>query len=208
MSDAHITDHADRMVDLLLHQFKSKPNIEALLRAWSVTIQDVEDMLYDMFTKRSVDTAFGKQLDILGGIVGEVRNTRTDEPYRIAIKTKILRNVSSGTPDSILLAFDLLTGPTDQTFTYDDGAGVAEVDLDFSTPTGFSYTTAQAYADVLHDLLPAGVGYNLSWPTSPAASAFRFSLNDSLVETSATIGFGTTASPGVGGRLGGVLGTL
>ncbi len=207
MSVTHVTDHADRMVDLLLQQFKSKPNFEALLRAWSVTIQAVEDMLYDMFTKRSVDTAFGKQLDILGGIVGESRNTRDDEPYRIAIKTKILRNVSSGTPDSILLAFDLLTGPTDQTFTYNESYP-AEVDLYFQSPTGFDYTTGQAYADVLHDLLPAGVGYNLVWPVTGSGSTFRFSLNDSTVETSGTVGFGTTASASVGGRLAGALGAL
>lgn len=207
MSVTHITDHADRMVDLLLQQFKSQPNFEALLRAWAITIQAVEDMLYDMFTKRQVDTAFGKQLDILGGIVGEVRNTRTDEPYRIAIKTKVLRNVSSGTPDSILLAFDLLTGPTDQTFTFSESYP-AEVDLYFRSPTGFSYTTAQAYADVMHDLLPGGIGYNVVWPVTAAAIMFRFSLNDSTSEQSATVGFGTTANSAIGGHLAGALGVL
>lgn len=209
MSVTHITDHADRMVDLLLQQFKSKPNVEALLRAWSITIQAVEDMLYDLFTKRSVDTAAGTQLDILGAIVGETRNARTDEPYRVAIKTRVLRNVSSGTPDSILFAFDLLTEANDQTFIYDDDAGPAEVDLQFfSSGGGFTLATAQAYADVLHDLLPAGVGYNLMWPVTSTGLMFRFSLNDSTSESSSAVGFGTTANNAIGGKLAGALGAL
>lgn len=204
----HVTDHADQIVDLLLQEFRSRPNWEALLRAWAISVQAVEDMFYDLLTKRSVDTAFGKGLDILGAIVGEPRNARDDEPYRIAIKTRILRNVSSGNPDSILLAFDLLTSANDQTFEYNDDAGIAEVDLYFDSPTGFSLETAAAYADVLHDLLPAGVGYNLVWPTTASGAMFRFALNDSTSEQSATVGFGTTASGSVGGHLAGALGDL
>ncbi len=207
MSITHNTSHADQMVDLLLQQFKSKPNWEALLRAWAISIQAVEDMLYDLFMLRSVDTAFGAQLDILGGIVGETRNSRTDEPYRIGIKTRVIRNVSSGTPDSILDAFTLLTNDSDVTFTYAESYP-AEVDMVFSAPGGVTTSNALAYADVLHDLLPAGVGYNLVWPPASAAFMFRFALNDSTVEASSSVGFGTTASGSIGGHLAGVVGTL
>lgn len=207
MSIVHVTTHADQMVDLLLQQFKGKVNWEALLRAWAINIQGVEDMLYDLFTKRSIDTAYGRQLDILGGIVGEARSNRLDEAYRIAIKTRVIRNVSSGTPDSILEAFALLTNGTDVTFTYNESYP-AEVDVKFSGPSGLPTVTALAYGDVLANLVPAGVGYNLVWPPASATQMFRFSLNDSLVEQSGTVGFGTTASGSVGGHLAGVIGAL
>lgn len=128
MSLSHNTDHAQQTVDLLLQQFKGKPNWEALLRAWAITIQEVEDMLYDLFTKRSIDTAVGEQLDILGVIVGVSRGNRNDDVYRIRLKVQIRMNVSCGTPDDILAVVGLLS---DLTVDYRDvypAAFVVEID--------------------------------------------------------------------------------
>jgi hypothetical protein len=55
-----------------------------------------------------LDSAYGPHLDVLGRIVGELRNGRTDPSYRTAIQAKILLNKSSGTIEEIYAIFALL----------------------------------------------------------------------------------------------------
>lgn len=219
MSIVHNTDYATQMKDLLLQQFKGKPNWEALLGAWSISFQQVEDMLYDLFTKRAVDTAVGRQLDILGIIVGETRNGATDSGYRIRIKTRIIRNVSSGTGDSLLSAFNLLFAGV-YTFTFFESYP-AEASLEINNTSIYGNVppgTQTDYLNVMNDLLPAGVGSNLVYhPTTatgmsqPYLTLFRFATNDSKSATSTTQGFGdlTLGFGGTpGGRFSGAIGSL
>ena len=109
MSEAvKILDHAAEARARIVTQFKGKPRIEGLIGSFAAATQAVEDTLWDLLTIRSIDTAIGAQLDIIGEIVGESRKGKQDEPYRLAIKAKIGQNNSKATPEDIISVFKLL----------------------------------------------------------------------------------------------------
>ena len=80
----------------------SKPNWEAILTAFGNQVQDLEDALYELLTKRSIDSATGVQLDGLGEILGEAREGRDDPAYREALRVRILLNLCESTPEEII----------------------------------------------------------------------------------------------------------
>lgn len=107
-----VKNHEDQAFSRLLEQFKDKPNIEALLKGWMKGVQTTEDSLFDLLNNRSIQTAFGIQLDYIGKIVGIKRGGRSDTSYREAIQLQILINTSEGTPDDILEILSLITNAT------------------------------------------------------------------------------------------------
>lgn len=51
---------------------------------------------------RDIDKAKGKTLDLIGENINQNRGAATDEVYRILLKSKIARNLSDGTIDTII----------------------------------------------------------------------------------------------------------
>lgn len=51
---------------------------------------------------RDIDKAQGKALDLIGRNINQFRGVATDEVYRILLKSKIARNLSDGTIDTII----------------------------------------------------------------------------------------------------------
>lgn len=96
----------------LLEQFKDKPNIEAVLTSYLQQINDLEDTYESLLNERSIFTAVGVQLDLLGALVNEARLGRSDSVYRLAILTRIGINNSEGTPNQILSLLKNITGAT------------------------------------------------------------------------------------------------
>lgn len=93
----------------LPEQFKGKHNIEALVKAFSGELEDLEAAYRDLENLRSIKTAFGKQLDRAGEIVVLTRaeatayagavdfNVLDDERYRLFLMYKALRNANTCT---------------------------------------------------------------------------------------------------------------
>lgn len=84
-------------VERLITLWQDKPVVVALLTTYLNSVQQIEDVYDQLLNERGLDTAIGAQLDVLGLIVGELRNGRLDEPYRSAIKLRIAINSSDGT---------------------------------------------------------------------------------------------------------------
>lgn len=61
------------MISRLLAQFSGKKNLEGLLRGVGTSINDLEEVFFDLNSKRWIDTAEGVQLDGVGTIVGRDR---------------------------------------------------------------------------------------------------------------------------------------
>lgn len=137
----------------LLEQFKRRPKVNALLGNYVAELQALEGAFYDIYASRNVNAAEGDQLDILGTIVGLARNGRTDVEYRVAIKSQVAINISSGTPDEIMDIMRAVLG-YDGVFTED----VAYILYRVPSETHPIPTGAADYAAVLHALTPAGVG--------------------------------------------------
>lgn len=108
-----ISNHIERGIDLLITQFRKKrpensdPNPNNLIELLSVFLKQVQYVEYiesDLLQLRFLDFANGVQLDGIGAIVGEERNGKSDEEYRIAIKFRVYINRSSGEAE-VLIAF-------------------------------------------------------------------------------------------------------
>jgi hypothetical protein len=99
---------AERMLLRLPEQFKNKPRLEALIRALANQCQHVEQMLWDLYTRRWIDDAEDNDLDNLGDIVGEPRNGSADDLYRQYIRARIKVNRSDGQLGQLLEILKLL----------------------------------------------------------------------------------------------------
>lgn len=99
-------------------QFKDKPVFDKFLRLLTLGVEKAQDTLKDVMQLRSLDTATGAQLDTLGDIVGQTRTVTSkylasasnptgtvvldDETYRVVIKSRIRKNVATGTINDVL----------------------------------------------------------------------------------------------------------
>lgn len=110
-----VMDHQTRAFRRLPEQFKKKPKIVALLRALVGPCTALEFALQCLLTLRSVNTAVGAQLDVIGKLVGRPRNgVSDDDVYRRYIRAQIAANNSDGLIDQILTIAELVI--------YDDDA--------------------------------------------------------------------------------------
>jgi Protein of unknown function (DUF2612) len=101
----HATDHKERAIGVLLSQLRDKPRFTTLIAILVKPLQELEDVFWDLYTKRRIDTATGAQLDILGRIVDEDRGGLLDDDYRAIIRIKVRVLFSRGTgPDLIRIA--------------------------------------------------------------------------------------------------------
>jgi hypothetical protein len=94
-------DHAEAAVDRLPQQFR-KPKIEKILRIFCKPMAALEQAFIDLLTKRTVETAEGEQLNVLGRIVGQPQVDVTETTYRSIIRARIVANKSSGLGNQIL----------------------------------------------------------------------------------------------------------
>ena len=69
-----IVNHSDNFKRRLLQQFKNSDNLIAFIDALIAGQGDLEVVLDQLLTQRSLDTAIGQQLDIIGEIVGQPRD--------------------------------------------------------------------------------------------------------------------------------------
>jgi hypothetical protein len=134
-------------------------------------VQVIENMLDDLKTKRSITTGEGVQLDVIGEIVDELRNGRSDNDYRDAINLKILLNVASGKAETILTFLDAVTSSTQIRLVEEYPAGV----VIYVNGTDVE-TRMDEIADTIKFLLPAGVGLKGFVFINPNYDPFAFSL--------------------------------
>lgn len=120
MSIKQKVNHVEEAQANLVAQFREKPNLEALVASYVEQIQQLENVFFELLNRRSlpkikigdreVESSFGAQLDGLGSIVGEARQSRTDDAYRLAIGARIVLNLANGTPEDIIRLIRALVG--------------------------------------------------------------------------------------------------
>lgn len=106
-----ITDHEARAKARLITQYKNSVNIEKIISIYAKKIQEIEDQAFKLLDERSIDTAVGYNLDVLGIILNEPRIGLSDDDYRLLLKAKIAQNVSEGTIEDIIGIFRMLLRP-------------------------------------------------------------------------------------------------
>lgn len=176
----HITDHAAQAQARVIQKLKDKPKLAAFLATINRQHQEIEDAFWQLYSQRSIDTAVGDPLDILGKIVGERRDGSLDADYRLRIRARIRANLSNGTVEDIFRVFRALLGSSAAlaTFTWVD-----------AWPARFVFTigavaipTPQVpiFVRFLYDSKAGGVGAHFGSQPVPDADAFTCAISSFL----------------------------
>ena len=89
--------------DFLPIQFSESPNIKKLLSIFLAQAQELEDANMDLdASSTDISIAEGYQLDIIGKLIGRLRQGQTDIQYRDSILFQISINVGNGTPEDCI----------------------------------------------------------------------------------------------------------
>jgi hypothetical protein len=146
----------DDVCNLLIEQFKKKPNIVSLVRIFCTPWLDLEYALQQFSQCRNLDTITGDRLDIAGVIVGILRNGLSDDEYRIMIKLWIFLNKSCGEPEILIAATKLFTKASEVHFKE---IFPAKVLIEFVS----AFTPPANLRELLQRLALGGVQIFLSW---------------------------------------------
>ena len=193
--------HVSKAIALLIEQFKNKPKIQNVVRAIVTEIQELEAASFEVLLLTSLDSAVGVQLDVIGRIVTERRGGRADEPYRLALRARVLINKSKGTHEEILSITRAVLTPS--------GGAAPSIVIVFRYPANFEICAvedpllvdAQIAFDLIKLAVGAGVGSFLVFRLSD--DTFQFS-STSAPEIDATLGFADETQT-TGGHLAGVV---
>lgn len=82
-------------------------NLGKIIQIFSQQLQDIEQTNIRIKDWRLVDNARGVALDLLGENVKQPRGIATDEVYRVLVKSKIARNLSTGDINTIIRVLSL-----------------------------------------------------------------------------------------------------
>jgi hypothetical protein len=158
---------AQDLISRLTDYFAKDPNsnIGKLLAIFAEQFNDLEETQERMRDWRSIDSAEGATLDRIGTNVVQSRGPANDEVYRILIKSKIARNLSTGDINTIIrvLSVALDADPSAITIheTYNDpdepepaGISIIQVPLDQINLAGMS---PSQFARIVQRTVAAGV---------------------------------------------------
>lgn len=113
MTVTKITDHAAAAIERLHDFHRDRPLIELLVEVCATPADALEDAFYQLLTERFIDNAVGAQLDLLGKIVTEARQGRSDDDYRRFIRARISANNSEGLIEDLIRVTRAVLGTTD-----------------------------------------------------------------------------------------------
>lgn len=207
-SIVQITDHVAQMKALLLEQFKNSrviqnidnTTLDFMMKSYGLEIQEIEDMLVELRTERYLANSEGAQLDGMGSIVGESRNGRVDDEYRIAIQVKALLNRSDGTIEQVVEIMDLASGELPTSGHYVDITEAYPACLVASTIAPVT-TEPRIMKATLGKARAGGVCDSYIYHTADDDDTYTFSSVLGAVDSSTTQGM---ADIGVNAGLGGV----
>lgn len=196
---AHITTHVDDALERFITQYKGKPRLSALLSAWVKQVQSAEDVCYQLATLLLLDSAVGDQLDKLGLLVGEERQGRGDELFRVYVKARIRANRSLGTANDILAVMIAIGAvPDDPPFL--EYLAAFTLFLASLESTNGETLDPNAVVAIVRRAKPVGVQFVVVAPPpgTLADSTFAFSH---VEESDPARGFGHAGSTAYGGVL-------
>lgn len=109
----HITDHEASGLALLIPEYQDTPRWQAWVASMLISVQEIETAEFDVWEiVLNIDEAVGAQLDLIGRIVREDRDGRTNDLYRRAISVRILINKSQGRIEELVLIVRTFEGPS------------------------------------------------------------------------------------------------
>lgn len=158
------------------------------------------ETLHEIENSRDLDKAKGKTLDLYGEMVGQARGRMSDDQFLLLIKSRIMRNLSNGSYESIkrALCATFNCQPSDiSIIEKDEPCVVQSISLPIPILAQAGMSMAQT-TTLIKSLMPVGV----TLETTLLEGTFMFSDREN--EYDAEAGFCDVE----GGTLGGYLGSL
>jgi hypothetical protein len=152
MTSPVIKDQVQQGKDRLVTQWNDKEVVQGLLKSYMENVQTVEDIYQQLLDERSVFTAIGEQLNVVGLLVGEARGGKDDSAYREAILNRVAINTSDGTPEKIIEVMKTIIGSDSVTLFEHYPANIH-----VHTTSGATNVNAAS----LNNITPAGVSGRL-----------------------------------------------
>ena len=105
-----VRTHTPLALSRLIERWKAEnnPQLANLLSSYTDEIQELENAIWDVIVGRLTDYAVGEQLNVLGRIVGQKRESLGDAAYRAHIKARIRINQSFGQPRDVIAVIKLV----------------------------------------------------------------------------------------------------
>ena len=141
-------DHVEEGLNLVTSPYRDFDELLGLIETYLRGCQRLEDTLKDLYENRSLLTAEGVQLDVLGALLGISRGSMNDFLYRRQLISKVLSKLSGGTPDELLRlaqSFQLqgFNQPVPDTPTIGQGSEPASYVIDVPSILAGSLTSLQ-----------------------------------------------------------------
>lgn len=162
------TNVLEQGIGRFLEQYKDKTDINKLAAIYLDGVQELEAATWQVVIKRFLANATAVQLNDIGAIVGESRQARSDDDYRIWISVRIRLNRSFGRPQDVI---DCVKLATDADFRFQEYAGGAFVVNFLEQPAN-----GNDIAAIVH--LAKGAGIDATVMIPPETGGFRFKNND------------------------------
>lgn len=188
---AKVADHAALIPCRILSQFKQSPKLIGLIQELVRPLNDVETAAFELMTERWIDTAFGRQLDIIGRILGEPRITPDDELYRVRLKVRLRVLRSHGRRRDLLRIARLLI-PDDSIDIRFREYSPCVVEVTVPEPMGALVRPLELYR-ILQRAKGGGVRLQLIYTESPSTETFHTDTAE------LGMGLGSVYDPTIGG---------
>lgn len=203
---ALIEDHCADAVARLLAQYADATKLQAVLCSYLDRIQELEQATLDVYNDvLSLETAAGSQLDLLGELIGESRDGRTDDAYRLALRVRVLINISNGRTEELIAIARLF-----EDMDSDPTAYVRVQDMDYADMEirllNELVNSAREVDKRLRQAKAAGVGMAGIYTYADVANTFTFIRAADYAEKNTTQGFSLADDSVQGGRLSQVIG--
>lgn len=185
-----IPNHADLAIARLISQYANAENLQNLIRALIVPVQEIEGVLEQLNLLRQLAIATGIQLDLLGTIIGLARFPGdSDDLYRQKLYAEIKVNTSQGQPEQAIQTYQLFTSAALVILTEFFPAEII-IASEYMPP---DQDTVDLLLSILNKVLPAGVRADGIISFDPTEA---FAYDGSLPG----LGYGTVGDPSVGGK--------
>lgn len=160
--------HVQAVRDRLAQYLRGQQNVVSFLSCFTASVADIQTAFDQLGSARSLADSEGAQLDVIGDIVGQPREGRTDALYRLAIQARIKLNKSSGTVEDLYTIIGLLlTTGSMELIDFPPAGFVLRV-----TGEAFDEDTFALVARVFHQARAAGVNGQLQAPFAADANTF------------------------------------
>lgn len=199
MTVEHNPDHIAEGQALPIYDLR-KTKLQALLASYLEQVQDVEDAFWSLYFGLMIDDAEGDALDMLGALVGEARQGRTDDVYRVWILARARVHRSNGKPEELIAIMRLVCDSTIEIALFEWFPATIQIRLTGAVDA----TLAAQVAGLMQEAKAQGIALEMYYGSVPIAGTFTLGAFDTYDTTSTGTGLANAALT-TGGRLTGIL---